>query len=60
MAKALMGSYTTPQTIKLLDEVRALRARVAQLEAALAEAEAAEQEREADVVKIEAPEVVNA
>ncbi len=41
MAKALMGTYTTPRTIELLDEVRALRQRVARLEAALAEAETA-------------------
>lgn len=41
MAKALMGSFATPRTIELLDEVRSLRARVADLERALAEAAAA-------------------
>lgn len=46
MAKALMGSYTTPETIRLLDEIRALRARVAELEAALSEAEVAREGRE--------------
>ena len=41
MGKALFGTYATPSSIELLDEVRSLRERVAQLEAALAEAEAA-------------------
>lgn len=56
MAKALMGTYTTPRTVELLDEVRALRQRVAALEAALAEAEAARDQRAASedaVVKID-------
>lgn len=41
MGKALFGTYATPSSIELLDEVRSLRERVAQLEAALEEAEAA-------------------
>ncbi len=41
MGKALFGTYAAPSSIELLDEVRSLRERVAQLEAALAEAEAA-------------------
>ena len=41
MGKALFGTYATPSSIELLDEVWSLRERVAQLEAALAEAEAA-------------------
>lgn len=41
MAKALFGTYATPHSLKLLEEVRALRQRVAELEAALAAAEAA-------------------
>jgi hypothetical protein len=40
MGKALLGSHVSPSTARLLDEVRALRLRVAQLEAALATAEA--------------------
>ena len=45
MAKALLGTHATPRTIQLLDEVRALRARVAELEAELARAESTHQER---------------
>ena len=45
MGKALLGTHTTPGSLRLLDEVRALRARVEELEQALAEAEAA---RDAD------------
>ena len=41
MAKALMGTHASPSSLRLLDEVRSLRERVAQLEAALAEAESA-------------------
>ena len=48
MGKALMGAYATPRTVQLLDEVRALRQRVAQLEQALAEAEALRDAREID------------
>ena len=32
MAKALMGSFAPPRSVQLLDEVRALRQRVAELE----------------------------
>lgn len=37
--KALMGSGTDIETLRLLDEIRALRARVTELEAALEQAE---------------------
>ena len=40
MGKALLGTHVTPGSLRLLDEVRALRTRVAELERALAEAEA--------------------
>jgi hypothetical protein len=40
MGKALMGTHATPSSLRLLDEVRALRQRVAELERALAAAEA--------------------
>lgn len=60
MAKALMGTYTTPRTVELLDEIRALRARVAQLEHALAEAETARDERDDQVVSIDDAEPVKA
>lgn len=40
MGKALMGTHATPSSLRLLDEVRALRQRVAELEQALAAAEA--------------------
>ncbi len=39
MAKALLGTHMTGRTVQLVDEVRALRNRVAQLEAELAQAE---------------------
>lgn len=56
MGKALMGSYTTPRTVALLDEVRALRARVAELERALDAAESARDQRlEVEIVKIDEP-----
>jgi hypothetical protein len=45
MGKALLGTHATPSSLRLLDEVRALRQRVAQLEAALAAAEAAREQR---------------
>lgn len=45
MGKALMGTFATPSTLALLDEVRALRERVAALETALAEAEEARRGR---------------
>ncbi|GGI06460.1 hypothetical protein [Egicoccus halophilus] len=40
MGKALLGTHASPSSLRLLDEVRALRQRVAELERALAEAEA--------------------
>lgn len=44
MAKALFGTVATPSQLRLLDEIRALRRRVAELEAALEQAsEVAEQ-----------------
>lgn len=46
MGKALMGTHVSPTSLRLLDEVRALRQRVAELERALAEAEAARDARE--------------
>ncbi len=39
MAKSLIGTYADPRTFALLEEVRALRARVAELESALRDAE---------------------
>lgn len=48
MAKAIFGLHTAPRTFELLEEVRALRARVAELERALDEAQAALGEREAE------------
>jgi hypothetical protein len=47
MGKALMGSHVAPASLQLLDEVRVLRQRVADLERALAEAEAARDRRPA-------------
>lgn len=41
MSKAILGSVADPRTLRLLDEVRTLRARVAELEVALEEAERA-------------------
>ncbi len=41
MSKALLGTHVAPSSLRLLDEVRVLRQRVAELEAALAAAEAA-------------------
>ncbi len=38
--KALMGSGTDIETLRLLDEIRTLRARVEELESALEDAEA--------------------
>lgn len=45
MGKALLGTHVDPATLRLLDEVRALRRRVAELEAALAAVDAS---RDAD------------
>lgn len=39
MAKAIVGPFADPRTLALLEEVRSLRARVAELESALAAAE---------------------
>jgi hypothetical protein len=55
MAKALLGTMTTPRTIELLDEIRALRRRVAELEGALAAADAVREERDDLVVELEQP-----
>ena len=53
MGKALLGTHASPSSLRLLDEVRALRQRVADLERALAEAEAVRDataaQRDADV-----------
>lgn len=46
MGKALMGTHVAPSSLRLLDEIRALRERVAELEAALEQAEAIRDERE--------------
>ena len=47
MGKALFGTHAQPVSLQLLDEVRSLRERVAELEAALAAAEAAQAEHQA-------------
>lgn len=55
MGKALLGTHATPGSLRLLDEIRALRARVDELERALADAEAARERRpESDVVRVDA------
>jgi hypothetical protein len=41
VSKALLGTHVAPSSLRLLDEVRVLRQRVAELEAALAAAETA-------------------
>jgi hypothetical protein len=46
MGKALLGTHVPPSSVRLLDEVRALRQRVADLERALEAAEAARDARE--------------
>jgi hypothetical protein len=56
MGKALLGTHTSPTTLQLLDEVRALRSRVADLERALAEAETA---RDARIAGDAEPETVS-
>lgn len=53
MAKALFGTASTPSQLRLLDEIRALRERVAQLEAALQEAERASDRREEIAVVVD-------
>lgn len=66
MAKALMGSFGTPKTLQLLEEINALRARIRELEEALEAAQqalAVAQARAAataDVVDLEAAETVKA
>ncbi len=45
MAKALLGTHVDPTTLRLVDEVRTLRRRVAELEAALEAAESARVDR---------------
>jgi hypothetical protein len=47
MGKALLGTYAVPSSLRLLDEVQALRRRVADLERALAAAEDVRDAREA-------------
>lgn len=54
MSKALLGTHVAPSSLRLLDEVRVLRQRVAELEAALAAAEAAAATR-ARAVDADAP-----
>ena len=44
--KALMGSGTDIETLRLLDEIRTLRSRVEELEAALEQAEQAKRRTE--------------
>lgn len=44
MGKALLGTHVAPSSLRLMDEVRVLRQRVAELERALAEAQAAQDE----------------
>jgi hypothetical protein len=62
VSKALLGTHVAPTSLRLLDEVRALRQRVADLEAALAAAEAAATARspqpraEHDPLVVDAPE----
>lgn len=53
MGKALFGTHAVPSSLRLLDEVRTLRERVAALEAALAAAEAAASARQLDPVEAE-------
>lgn len=50
MGKALLGTHASPSSLRLLDEVRALRQRVADLERALAEAETV---RDAKAVQVD-------
>lgn len=61
MAKALYGTVTTPSHLQLLDEIRALRQRVAELEAALEDArDAAEARGDLELIVDEAPAGVGA
>lgn len=45
MSRALFGTHAMPSSLRLADEVRRLRARIADLEVALAVAEAAASQR---------------
>ncbi|MDP9021927.1 MAG: hypothetical protein M3N57_04345 [Actinomycetota bacterium] len=54
MAKAIVGSHADPRTFALLEEVRALRARVAALEEALKRAEEAVSRNERRVIDLDA------
>lgn len=56
MPKALFGTHVAPRTVELLDEIRVLRNRVAELERALEEAEEARDIR----IQIDEPEPVKA
>lgn len=49
MGKALLGAHVSPSSLRLLDEVRALRQRVAELERALADAESVRDARAAEL-----------
>jgi hypothetical protein len=53
MSKAILGSFADPRTLELLDEIRALRARVSALEAALEEAERVASSREDLVLAVD-------
>lgn len=53
MSKAILGSFADPRTLQLLDEIRALRARVAALEEALEQAEEAAAQSPAIVVALD-------
>lgn len=55
MAKALFGMTTDPRTLSLLEEVRTLRARVAELESALDRAEQAAEDQVLDLDHDEVP-----
>lgn len=59
MAKALLGTHVAPRTVQLMDEIRTLRNRVAELERALADAEAARDARER-IVRVDDAEPVKA
>ncbi len=52
MGKALLGTHATPSSLRLLDEIRALRQRVADLESALEAAESARDRRADEVVDV--------
>lgn len=55
MAKALFGMTTDPRTLSLLEEVRTLRARVAELESALDRAEQTIDDQVVDLDNDEVP-----